>query len=140
MQADTNTAELLRTTGLRATAPRTRVLAALESSSYPMSVADIATALGRPRIDQVTIYRTLESFVQAGLVQHVELHQGRSFFELATRPHHHHLVCRGCGRVEDVQGCDVERIEKKIAKSSRQFVSVSSHALEFFGDCKNCAV
>ncbi len=129
---------LLRSSSLRATQPRVRVLAVLEQSEYPLSVADIESMLKRPKVDQVTIYRTLETFVQAGLVNHVELHQGRSFFELATRGHHHHLVCRGCGRVEDVEECGMDAIEKKVIKQSKNFASVASHALEFFGDCKDC--
>lgn len=138
MQEKDGTMELLRAAGLRATTPRLRVLSILEESTYPLSVADIGNALKRPRVDQVTIYRTLETFVQAGLVQHVELHQGRSFFELATREHHHHLVCRQCGRVEDIEGCGLEKIEQSVAKKSKEFVAISSHALEFFGDCKAC--
>lgn len=131
-------AALLKTAGLRATQPRLRVLAILEESTYPLSVADIASVLKKPTVDQVTVYRTLETFVQAGIVQHLELHQGRSYFELATREHHHHLVCRTCGRVEDVEGCEMDSMERKVAKKSKHFSTVSSHALEFFGDCKTC--
>lgn len=134
-----HTTELLKEAGLRATQPRLRILELLKDSAYPLSVADITHLIGRPRIDQVTIYRTLETFVQAGLVQHLELHQGRSFFELATRDHHHHLVCRSCGRVEDVEGCDMSALEKKLAKRSKNFHAVTSHALEFFGECNSCA-
>lgn len=138
MHPEQSTAELLKTAGLRATKPRLRVLAVLEASTYPLSVADITRSITRPKVDQVTVYRTLETFVQAGLVQHLELHQGRSFFELATREHHHHLVCRSCGRVEDVEGCDMETLESKVAQRSKHFKAVSSHALEFFGDCNEC--
>lgn len=133
-----DTAELLKEVGLRATRPRLRLLELLKASAYPLSVADMAHMIGKPQIDQVTIYRTLETFVQAGLVQHLELHQGRSFFELATRDHHHHLVCRSCGRVEDVEGCDMNVVEKKLAKRSKNFHIVTSHALEFFGECNAC--
>lgn len=138
MQMQLTGTQLLKETGLRATKPRLRILSLLEESTYPLSVADIATILGKPKVDQVTVYRALEIFVQAGLVHHVELHQGRSFFELATREHHHHLVCRSCGRVEDVEDCGMDVVEKQIAKKAKHFASVSSHALEFFGDCKEC--
>lgn len=139
MHPDKSTYQLLKSSGLRATQPRLRVLAVLEESTYPLSVADIASVLVKPRVDQVTVYRTLETFVQAGLVQHLELHQGRSFFEIATREHHHHLVCRSCGRVEDVEGCEMDSMERKVARKSKHFSTVSSHALEFFGDCNGCA-
>lgn len=138
MAGEVHAANILKSAGLRATKPRVRVLSILEESSIPLSVADIATLLRRPKVDQVTIYRTLESFVHAGLVHHVELHQGRSFFELATRGHHHHLVCRSCGRIEDVEGCELDEIEKRIAKKTKNFNAVTSHALEFFGDCNQC--
>lgn len=138
MNEETDILATLKSAGLRATQPRIRVLGILEGSSYPLSVADIASMLSRPAVDQVTVYRTLETFVQAGLVHHLELHQGRSYFELATREHHHHLVCRSCGRVEDVEGCDLEKMERNVAKKSKNFGSVVSHALEFFGDCNTC--
>ena len=131
---------MLKSAGLRATKPRVRVLSILEESTIPLSVVDITSLLKRPSVDQVTVYRTLESFVQAGLVNHVELHQGRSFFELATREHHHHLVCRSCGKVEDVEDCVMDTLQKKIEKKSKHFSTVSSHALEFFGDCKECVL
>lgn len=138
VQQSTDTNSILKSAGLRATKPRVRVLAILSEATVPLSVVDITGALGRPRVDQVTVYRTLESFVQAGIVNHVELHQGRSFFELATREHHHHLVCRSCGRIEDVEECGMETVQSKIAKRSKYFRAVTSHALEFFGDCKEC--
>lgn len=138
MSPQESAAEILRASGLRATKPRLAVLALLDDATYPLSVADIAGTLRKPRVDQVTVYRTLETFVQAGIANHVELHQGRSFFELASREHHHHLVCRSCGLVEDVEGCDMNVLEKNIAKKSKNFSAVSSHALEFFGDCKKC--
>lgn len=128
----------LRDAGLKATAPRMRVLAILHASATPLCVADIVRA-SSGAIDQVTVYRALDSFVAAGLVQLVELQRDRRYYELADRAHHHHLVCRSCGKTEDVDACGIERMQRALERLSRTFRSVDAHALEFFGTCNSCA-
>lgn len=129
---------MLRTAGLRATRPRTRILDVLRTTTVPLSVLDIAAKVERA-IDTVTIYRTLESLLKAGLVSRIELQKGRAYYELSDRHHHHHVVCRSCGRIEDVEGCELESLERDIARKSKHFRNIDSHALEFFGECSRCA-
>ena len=94
--------------------------------------------LGRAAPDLVTVYRTLESFVRAGLLRQVDLHTGSVQYEPADH-HHHHIVCTGCGTVESVETCGIKRIEQRVIQESSMFESVENHALEFFGTCKACA-
>lgn len=132
--------ELLRENGLRSTKQRMAVLAALEKNTFPMSISDIAHTPECRKFDQVTIYRTLESFAAKKLVTETDLKRGRKYYERAGdgRAHHHHLVCNSCGRVEDVTDCDMEAIERSVLHRSKHFKEVESHALEFFGACATC--
>jgi Fur family ferric uptake transcriptional regulator len=52
--------------------------------------------------NQVTVYRILDSLLQAELVREVYVAKGISSYEIADRPHHHHLICEKCGFVESV--------------------------------------
>ncbi|MEX1112302.1 MAG: Fur family transcriptional regulator [Candidatus Andersenbacteria bacterium] len=129
--------ESLREHGLKVTPARMGVLRILMESQVPLSVQAIIEQMKSLAIDQATVYRTLNTFETAGLVHVIDFQYGHGHYELASRPHHHHLVCRSCGRVEDVEDCRVLDIEKSVV-SKRGFASIEEHALEFFGTCKAC--
>lgn len=93
----------LRTAGLRVTAPRLAVLEWLAGN--PHTTADqVATAV-RGQIGSVStqaVYDVLNACVRADLVRKIEPAGSAARFETRTGDNHHHLVCRGCGRTEDV--------------------------------------
>jgi Fur family ferric uptake transcriptional regulator len=128
---------ILRERGLKATANRAAVLDLLESGRA-LSARQITESLRRLGIDPATVYRTLESFLKAGLVRRVELRKDHFLYELAGQKHHHHLVCEQCAKVVDVDGCGLDRAEKRVLKQTG-FSSIRDHALEFYGVCANCA-
>lgn len=96
-------ADALRGAGLRVTAPRIAVLECL--GEHPHSSAD---ALRQPVNDQLgavstqAIYDVLNALTEAGLTRRIEPAGHPALFETRTDDNHHHLVCRECGRVEDV--------------------------------------
>ncbi|MEX0649458.1 MAG: transcriptional repressor [Candidatus Andersenbacteria bacterium] len=128
---------ILRETKLKATPARFQVLQILISSDKPLSIQGIMKRLKGEAIDQATVYRTLNTFETAGLADEVDFHHGHVHYEYTDRPHHHHLVCRSCGRVEDIEGCRLSKNEDKVLKQSG-FSSVEAHRLEFFGTCASC--
>ena len=83
-----------------------------------------------------TVYRVLDSFLTAGLVKKLELHEGKYRYELSSLKHHHHLVCQNCGKIEDIADCSLEVQEEKITKDSKFLIKY--HSLEFYGLCKIC--
>lgn len=124
----------------RQTKARIAIAAVLSKASAPLTAADIlakATKAGTA-VDRVTVYRELAALVEAGAVHAVQL-KGRALaFEAAQHGHHHHLVCEGCGRVEEIDiDHDLEALERKIAKKTG-FTDVR-HALEFYGLCPKCS-
>ena len=127
---------LLRSARLRATPKRIRLLEVLHIMGRPLSVDALHTQV--KGMDLVTVYRTMQAFVRAGLVREVRFKDAIVRYEFA-HGHHHHLVCTDCGVVEEIEACDVAPLEKNVLKHSHHFKTISEHALEFFGLCKKCA-
>ncbi len=126
--------DALKRAGLRATAQRVALLAHLMRFREPATVEDITRAL-RGTLDPVTAYRSLSQMRDAGLVRALTF-GGAVQYEYAAR-HHHHLVCRRCGRIEDVDVCVPVLPPRSVARAG--FASVTDHSLEFFGMCAACA-
>lgn len=100
---DTCTGAELRTAGLRVTAPRLAVLAAVRAGDH--LAVDAIAAAARDRLGAVStqaVYDVLGALAKAGLVRRIEPAGSPARFEGRTGDNHHHLVCRSCGAVADV--------------------------------------
>lgn len=120
--------------GLRNTPARLAILSILKEKNRPLDVLEIFE-LVKNKADLATVYRTLEVFYDSGLASKVEFREGKYRYEL-KKNHHHHLICTGCGRVEEVEGDFLKKMEDNIFRSKK--FKVQSHSLEFFGLCANC--
>ncbi|MEI9966601.1 MAG: Fur family transcriptional regulator [Candidatus Moraniibacteriota bacterium] len=130
---------LYRDSGLRFTAVRRELVRLFSVSSKPLSVSDLLERLGRRGVqpNKTTVYRELETLQKLGVIQPVSLGERAVFYERLAQEHHHHLVCLGCERVEDVH-LDEQAIRREERRLGRQGFLVSRHALEFFGWCIQC--
>jgi Fur family ferric uptake transcriptional regulator len=133
--------EDLKTIGLKATAPRLKILALFEKSKVRhLSAEDVYKQLVAEGLDTglATVYRVLTQFEHAGLLQRHHFESGRAVFELNVGSHHDHLVCLQCGRVEEFYDADIEKRQNKIAKD-RGF-TIHEHSLHLYVDCSkpNC--
>jgi len=81
--------------------------------------------------------RCLQSMVGTGQVDVLFTGDGEATYRRCSPGHHHHLVCRACGRAVEVQGPGVQGWAKRLA-AEHDFVDVS-HTLEIFGVCRACA-
>ncbi|NBT74783.1 MAG: ferric iron uptake transcriptional regulator [Betaproteobacteria bacterium] len=129
----------IKSTGLKVTIPRLKVLALFEQSqTRHLSAEDVYKKLLAEDLDigLATVYRVLTQFEQAGILLRSNFESGRSVFELNAGHHHDHLVCLDCGRVEEFVDEEIEARQQKIARD-RGF----SLALSLYGHCKkkNCA-
>jgi Fe2+ or Zn2+ uptake regulation protein len=129
----------LRAAGLKATSARIAVLATLVKAKEPLGAQEIAKAIGSKTADTATVYRVINSLVEAGMVRVVSLRHDHVDYELADLPDHHHLVCLSCGKVEDFTGCGADDLAAAVLKRSKAFAELTQHSLEFFGTCKECA-
>ena len=83
-----------------------------------------------------TVYRALQSMVEAGTVDVLRTDDGEAVYRACSTHHHHHLVCRQCGRTVEVEGPAVERWADAVA-AENDFSDVT-HTLEIFGTCADC--
>lgn len=128
--------DVLRRENLRLTEARKAILAFMAESHGPRSVEDIHAAIGTGRFDLVTVYRNLEAFERAGIVQRMMLENGKGLFELIhENHHHHHIICRKCHRAERLDACEAERLEGLARDLGYTEVS---HVLELYGVCQSC--
>lgn len=126
--------EVKLTAGLKNTPSRLAVLSVLKEKNNPLDVLQIFE-LTKGKTDLATVYRTLETFLNNGLINRLEFGEGKYRYEI-KRKDHHHLICRACERIEDVEDKFMNKWENEI-KVERGFL-VSNHSLEFFGLCKLC--
>lgn len=88
-------------------------------------------------IGLATVYRALQAMVEAGEVDVLRTDDGEAVYRACEPGHHHHLVCRTCGRTVEVEGPAVETWTDRVA-AEHGFTDVT-HTLEIFGTCAGCA-
>lgn len=126
-------------TATRSTRQRALMREVLEDSTSFRSAQQIHHAL-RARGESVglsTVYRNLQSLAEAHEVDSLRNEDGEVLYRRCRPEHHHHLVCRSCGRVEEIAGPAVERWADQAA-STHGFTDVA-HTVEVFGRCPACS-
>ncbi|WP_067178223.1 Fur family transcriptional regulator [Microtetraspora niveoalba] len=116
------------------------VHAILRQSEGFRSAQDIFTKMRADgaKIGLTTVYRALQSLSDDGRVDMLRTDEGESVYRACESDvHHHHLVCRRCGRTVEVAGPDVERWAEAIG-AEYGFTEVT-HTVEVFGTCPECA-
>jgi Fe2+ or Zn2+ uptake regulation protein len=128
---------LLRGAGLRVTQPRLAVLRAVEASPH----ADTATVLDavRSELDRVShqaVYDVLDALTRTGLVRRIQPAGSVARYELRVGDNHHHVVCRSCGAVVDVD-CAVGSAPCLDASDTHGFV-IDEAEVTYWGICAAC--
>lgn len=121
------------------TRQRAAVSRALDAADGFRSAQELYAALRGmgERVGLTTVYRTLQAMADAGEVDVLRTDAGEAVYRRCGGSHHHHLVCRSCGRTLEVTGPAVERWADEVA-AAHGFRDVS-HTLEVFGTCAGCA-
>jgi len=135
-----NRAEELKSSGLKATLPRIKILELFQRSTQRhMTAEDVYKVLLADGADigLATVYRVLMQFEQAGLLSRHHFESGKAVFELNEGKHHDHLVCLDCGRVEEFYDAEIEQRQQAIAQS-RGF-ELQEHSLALYASCRKKA-
>jgi Fur family ferric uptake transcriptional regulator len=129
--------ERLRAAGLRVTSARLAILEAVRSGTHPG--ADEVARTARERLGHVTIqavYEALGAFAAAGLIRRIEPAGNPARYEGRVGDNHHHLVCRGCGVISDVD-CVVGHAPCLEPAEKSGFV-IDEAEVTFWGLCDQC--
>lgn len=133
----------LKNAGLKATAPRMRILEIFQKaqetgSERHLSAEDVYKLLVAENIDigLATVYRVLTQFETAGLIVRHYFGNDRATYEMDDGAHHDHIVCTRCGRVEEFVDKEIESRQKQVAE--RLGFELEDHALSLYGICSDC--
>lgn len=126
----------------RATRQGTAVRDALRTAGGFRSAQDVYAVLRAAggTVGLSTVYRHLQSLVDDGVVDVIHTPDGEATYRLcgdAGAGHHHHLVCRDCGRTQEIENRAIERWAGEMA-AEHGYADVD-HTVELFGTCPDCA-
>jgi Fur family ferric uptake transcriptional regulator len=124
----------------RSTWQKTAVKEALNASTGFVSAQELyqALVLQGQKIGLTTVYRALTDLVQVGEADSLASADGETKYRNCTTDHHHHLICRKCGRAVEFELAGFEAAADQLARS-HGFRDVS-HSIELFGICGDCGV
>jgi Fur family transcriptional regulator, ferric uptake regulator len=131
-------ADRLTAAGERVTRQRLLVANALAVAGRQLTAEQLYRSLRRqvPGIGRATVFRTLETLVDAGVARRLEL-DGHVYAYVACLPeHHHHLACTRCGRVEEIDEAYVTPIAQRLAADLG--FEIDDARLDFYGRCATC--
>jgi Fur family ferric uptake transcriptional regulator len=124
--------------GLKATMPRMEILSLLEHSpNRHLSAEDIYRLLDTAHSDigLPTVYRVLAQLHSAGLVTRRQFARGGAVFELRRDPHHCHILCVKCGRIDEFTDTQIEMSLQGVA--DRAGYELSEYSLVIYGRCSS---
>ncbi|MDZ7855894.1 ferric iron uptake transcriptional regulator [Sphaerotilus sp.] len=132
--------EELKTSGLKATLPRLKVLEVFQRTAQRhLSAEDVYKLLLAEGSDigLATVYRVLMQFTQAGLLSRQHFEEGRAVFELNEGRHHDHMVCLRCGKVQEFFDAAIEQRQRELA--AQHGFELHEHSLAMYGLCADPA-
>jgi Fur family ferric uptake transcriptional regulator len=134
-----NNIENLKSTGLKATLPRLKIMEIFQTGKQRhMTAEDVFRVLldERSDIGLATVYRVLTQFEQAGILLRSNFESGKAVYELNEGQHHDHLVCTSCGKVEEFFDPEIEKRQLQVA--DRLGWTIQDHAMSLYGVCAHC--
>ena len=129
--------EEAREQGLSVTPQRVAVFRKLISTDRHPTAEEIYDDLRKelPAISLATVYKTLETFEKFGFISKTRATGERARFDANQTPHHH-LICKKCGRIEDLYDASLEAL--KLSKSLESRFQVEDYRIDFRGICEKC--
>lgn len=124
---------------LRNTRQRAEIRAAVEALASFATAQEIHDRMRHDGsgVGLATVYRTLQGMAGAGELDSIRTPDGQVAYRTCSPGHHHHLICRSCGRTVEISLPGIEELTRTIAKD-HGFGEID-HELEFFGTCAACA-
>lgn len=109
-----------------------KIVAILSRVDKPIDVSLLVKKIG---VNKTTVYRQIEKLLERNILTEIDFGDGKKRYELKSLGHHHHIVCKNCGKLEDIEIDEDNLIKSVIDKTN---FKIESHSLEFFGKCLSC--
>ena len=128
----------VRKHGLKSTRQRDRIVDVFLRSHGHLSIDDLLAKVRRldPRISSATVYRTVKLLQDAGLADRRTFEGRESRYETTHGEHHDHLICSICGRIDEFENAQIEKLQDQIA--AELGYEIVSHRHEIYGICSAC--
>jgi len=123
----------------RNTWQKTAVLEQLSNTAEFVSAQELHQKISRSgkKLGLTTVYRALTEMVEQGLADSLSISDGEMRYRICTPEHHHHLICRVCGKTVEFDMPGFEELALEVAKANG-FTELS-HEIELFGVCAGCS-
>ncbi|NLK67016.1 MAG: transcriptional repressor [Campylobacteraceae bacterium] len=132
--------EILKRNKLKYTKQREAVLRTLYNSDHHFSpeelYLEVKELYPELNIGIATAYRTLNLLEESGMVTSISFGTQGKKFELATKPHHDHLICKNCGLIVEFEDDVIEKKQAEIAEKNG--FKLTGHLLQLYGICSAC--
>jgi Fur family ferric uptake transcriptional regulator len=124
--------------GHQVTDARREVAALVAAEDGPFTAHHLleSARCNRRMVGRATIFRTLELLADAGAIERLDLPNGEHAYVTCEPAHHHHVVCRRCGRSTEVADCGLEAVASAIRRQTG--FAIDAHRMELFGTCPDC--
>jgi Fur family ferric uptake transcriptional regulator len=138
MSCETETVVALRGAGQKVTPQRMLILSSVRHAGHHLKANDILEDVRRtyPYVDASTVYRTLGSAAELGLVTGTDMGAGDTEFEWVGADRHHHLICRACGNVSSLDNSYLDGLATALYDEQGFQADIGHFAI--FGLCRNC--
>jgi Fur family transcriptional regulator, ferric uptake regulator len=139
---ENNYKDQVQSKGGRLTKQRHAIMEIFEQNKKPLSAKHILDCLNKSntKVDRATVYRNLDFLSNNEFIKKITISDNELHYELIDQPHHHHLICKNCKKIEDVELEELELVlDKKINEiNNLKGFQITDHSLELFGKCKDC--
>jgi Fur family ferric uptake transcriptional regulator len=125
----------LEARGYRVTPSRRAVIAAVLAQDGHFTADDLVNRC-RGNGGRATVFRTIRLLTDLGVVCRVLFEDGSMRYLVSQRGHHHHVVCTGCGHVDDLDQCAIKDALRELSEATGY--EVEGHWLELYGRCAAC--
>ena len=138
---------ILKEKGFKITPLRQAILDVFQKKRTTLTAEKLCEAIRRriPNAGLQSVYRNMADFMEAGIVEEIFLEKRKVAFALCNgvSAHHHHAVCRRCGRSEEVQACELDSVAQTLSRSFRKLkkkigFQIERHFLQLEGLCSVC--
>ncbi|AKS24796.1 Fur family transcriptional regulator [Leptospirillum sp. Group II 'CF-1'] len=129
---------ILNNGGYRLTDQRLSLLQVLETFGGSFSALDFEKKANEmePSIGRATLFRAIDLFLEKGILEKIHRENGDDVYIVGSKGHHHHIICRDCGEIRDIDACPFEKELEEVIQ--REGFSSTIHRIEIEGICESC--